>query len=679
MVIHRGKRKKWMSQQVADAIERSQDYLSGEQYGEGYWWGELESNPTMEAEYMLMTYFLEQVDQERWRKLTNQILRCQREDGSWGQYYQAPGDVSTSVECYFALKLAGVSMETPELQKARAFILSRGGVPATRIFTKIWLSLFDQWDWRGTPVMPPELIFLPKWFPVNIYEFSSWARATIVPMMIILSQRPSKTVPPEATIDELYPVPRDQVDYSLTKPRGTLGWAAALYWVDRLLRIYESLPIKPARNAAVRRSAQWVLDHQEADGSWGGIQPPWVYSLIALKQLGYPNEHPAIQKGLEGFENFTIDDVDACRVQACISPVWDTCLVLLALQESGLGDDQPVADKAVRWLISKQIRRGGDWQVKNPRAQPGGWAFEFHNDSYPDIDDAAEVLIALNNATLSGAEDVQRQEAVSLGLEWVLSMQSKEGGWAAFDKDNTKSLIAKIPFADFGETLDPPSADVTAHVLEMLGKLGYTRSHPSVERGYRFLRKQQEDEGPWFGRWGVNYVYGTSAVLMAVEAIGEDMGEEYIRRAVGWLAEKQNSDGGWGETCGSYVDFSMAGVGPSTPSQTAWAILALLAAGEVDHPATSSGTQYLVRSQQEEGSWDESYYTGTGFPGYGIGKKPDRLPGEGERGHQGLDMPAGFMINYHMYRNCWPLMALGRYRRLTTLTDQARRSESNDA
>jgi squalene-hopene/tetraprenyl-beta-curcumene cyclase len=258
-------------------------------------------------------------------------------------------------------------------------------------------------------------------------------------------------------------------------------------------------------------------------------------------------------------------------------------------------------------------------------------------------------------------------------------MQSKEGGWAAFDKDNTKSLIAKIPFADFGETLDPPSADVTAHVLEMLGKLGYTRSHPSVERGYRFLRKQQEDEGPWFGRWGVNYVYGTSAVLMAMEAIGEDMGEEYIRRAVGWLAEKQNSDGGWGETCGSYVDFSMAGVGPSTPSQTAWAILALLAAGEVDHPATSSGTQYLVGSQQEEGSWDESYYTGTGFPGYGIGKKPDRLPGEGERGHQGLDMPAGFMINYHMYRNCWPLMALGRYRRLTTLTDQARRSESNDA
>ena len=668
MAIRHGTRTGWVSQGVAEAIQRSQAYLMEEQYDEGYWWGELESNPTMEAEYLLMTYFLEQVNAERWRKLTNQILRCQREDGSWGQYYQAPGDVSTSVECYFALKLAGVSPDRAEMRKARAFILSRGGVPATRIFTKIWLSLFDQWDWRGTPVMPPELIFLPKWFPVNIYDFSSWARATIVPMMIILSQRPNKMVPPEASIDELYPVPRDQVDYSLAKPPGTLGWAAALYWLDRLLRIYESLPIKPARNMAVRRSAQWVLEHQEADGSWGGIQPPWVYSLIALKHLGYSNEHPAIQKGLDGFEAFTIIGVDACRVQACISPVWDTCLVLLALQESGLGDDHPAADKATRWLISQQIRKGGDWQVKNRRAQPGGWAFEFHNDSYPDIDDAAEVLIALNNATLPGPEDAQRREAVQLGVEWVLSMQSKEGGWAAFDKDNTKSLIAKIPFADFGETLDPPSADVTAHVLEMLGKLGYARNHPAVERGYKYLRKEQEQEGPWFGRWGVNYIYGTAAVLMAMEAIGEDMNEAYIRRAVDWIAEKQNEDGGWGETCGSYVDFSMAGVGPSTPSQTAWAILGLMAAGEVDHPATVLGAEYLVKSQQEEGCWDEPYYTGTGFPGYGTGKKPDRLPEEGERGHQGLDMSAGFMINYHMYRNCWPLMALGRYRRLTALT-----------
>ena len=359
MVVHHAKHRGWVSRGVAGAIERSQAYLLGEQYDEGYWWGELESNPTMEAEYLLMTYFLEQVDPEKWRKLTNQILRCQREDGSWGQYYQAPGDVSTSVECYFALKLAGISAERVEMRKAKDFILSRGGVPATRIFTKIWLSLFDQWDWRGTPVMPPELILLPKWFPVNIYEFSSWARATIVPMMIILSQRPSKKVPSEASIDELYPVPRDQIDYSLTKPRGTLGWAPALYWLDRLLRIYESLPIKPARNMAVRRSAKWVLEHQEADGSWGGIQPPWVYSLIALKHLGYPNEHPAIQKGLEGFEAFTIDDVDACRVQACVSPVWDTCLVLAG--PTGIGP----------WRRPSRIGQG--YPMAHRQADTQGW------------------------------------------------------------------------------------------------------------------------------------------------------------------------------------------------------------------------------------------------------------------------------------------------------------------
>ena len=678
MAVHHGMRMEGLSEAVAEAIQRSQAYLLSEQDAEGYWWGELESNATMEAEYLLLTYFLDQVDPERWRKLSNHILRRQQADGSWGQYYQAPGDVSTSVECYFALKLAGVSPQREEMQRARAFILSRGGVPATRVFTKIWLSLFDQWDWRGTPVMPPELIFLPSWFPVNIYEFSSWARATIVPMLIILSQRPRKPIPAEASIDELYPVPRDQVDYSLAKPPGKWGWAPALYWLDRLLRIYEALPLKPARGAAVRRSAQWVLEHQEADGSWGGIQPPWVYSLIALKQLGYTNEHPAIRKGLGGFETFAIEDMDAFRLQACISPVWDTCLVLIALQESGLSPSHAASERATRWLVNKQIRKGGDWQVKNRRAQPGGWAFEFNNDIYPDIDDTAEVLIALKNASLSGDEDEGRQEALRLGVEWVLSMQSKSGGWAAFDKDNTKNLIAKLPFSDFGETLDPPSADVTAHVLELLGKLGYSKSHPAVERGLKFLRREQEAEGPWFGRWGVNYVYGTSAALMALEAIGEDMEADYVRSAVQWLIEKQNEDGGWGETCGSYVDFSMAGVGPSTPSQTAWALLGLLAAGETGHPATA-GARYLVQSQQEAGCWDEPYYTGTGFPGYGIGKRPDQLPKEGERGHQGLDMPAGFMINYHMYRNCWPLMALGRYHRLAARPHQARRRVSLEA
>ena len=664
---------------VADAMHRSQAYLLGQQYADGYWWGELESNPTMEAEYLLLTYFLDQVDQERWRKLTNFILSRQREDGSWGQYYQAPGDVSTSVECYFALKLAGVSVEREEMKKARSFILSLGGVPRTRIFTKIWLSLFDQWDWKGTPVMPPELILLPNWFPLNIYEFSSWARATIVPMLIILSQRPRKPVPPEACIDELYPVPRDQVDYSLERPPGMWGWAPAFYWLDRLLRVYEAMPVKPVRGTALRKSARWVLDHQEADGSWGGIQPPWAYSLIALKQMGYPMEHPALSKGFEGFEGFAIEGSEAFRVQACISPVWDSCLVLIALQDSGLDSHHPAMERVTRWLVDKQIHNGGDWQVKNKKARPGGWAFEFNNDAYPDIDDAAEVLIALSNAALPAGEDIHRQEAVRLGVDWVLSMQSKGGGWAAFDKDNTRRLIAKIPFSDFGETLDPPSVDVTAHVVEMLGKLGYSRNHPAVRRAYKYILSEQEPEGPWFGRWGVNYIYGTCAVLMAMEAIGEEMEQPYVKKAVQWLVEHQNADGGWGEGCESYVDPSMAGVGESTASQTAWALLGLIAAGRVDHPATETGVKYLIDTQEEEGCWDEPHYTGTGFPGYGIGKKPSQLPKEGERGHQGSDMPAGFMINYHMYRNCWPLMALGRYHKHATRFHEARRSVSLEA
>ena len=644
-------------------IQRAQRYLLGVQYHDGYWWGELESNPTMEAEYLLLTYLLGTKDPERWRKLCNYILSKQREDGSWGQYYEAPGDVSTSVECYFALKLAGIAPEREEMGKARAFILSRGGVPETRIFTKIWLALFGQWHWKGTPIMPPELMLLPNWSPLNIYEFSSWARGTIVPMLIILSEKPAKSVPHSANIDELYPVPKEKLDYSLARPKRVLGWAQVFYRLDQLARLYEAMPLKPGRTTAIRKAAEWIISHQEEDGSWGGIQPPWIYSLIALKHLGYSMDHPVMKEGLKGFEGFAIEDEDTCRVQACISPVWDTCLVLIALLDSGLDVCHPAAQRAAHWLVDNQILSGGDWQVKNKQAAPGGWAFEFHNNAYPDVDDAAEVLIALQGARLPEHEDEARRQAIDLGAQWVLSMQNKNGGWAAFDKDNTKDFLAKIPFSDFGEALDPPSVDVAAHVVEMLGKLGYPRDLPAIRRGYQYIRSQQEADGSWFGRWGVNYIYGIGAVLPAMEAIGEDMSQPYIRRAVDWLLEHQNADGGWGESCGSYVDPSLAGVGPSTASQTAWALLALISAGEWEHEGTKAGIRYLAQTQKEDGSWDEPYYTGAGFPGYGTGQKPGRLPASGERGYQGLEMPAGFMINYHMYRNCWPLMALGRFHR----------------
>ena len=643
------------------AIQRSQDYLLSVQYPDGYWLGELESNSTIEAEYLMVTHFLGVADAERWRKLANWILSRQRDDGTWGQFYGAPGDLSTSIECYFALKLAGISPDEPFMRKARDFILSKGGVPAARVFTKIWLALFGQWDWKGIPVIPPEIMLIPNWFPINIYDFSSWARATIVPLLILLDSKPVKSIPESAYIDELYPLPRDQVDYSIVRPKRLIGWETFFYAGDTVLRQVERLPWKPTRGQAIRRAEEWVVEHQEADGSWGGIQPPWVYSLMALHTLGYPIDHPVIAKGLAGFDNFAIEEGDTLRVQACVSPLWDSCLAMIAMLDSGVEPDHPALVKAGQWLLSQQVLTGGDWQVKAKTVPPGGWAFEFHNDLYPDLDDTSEIVMALDKLRLPSESDKQR--AVDLAVRWTLGMQSGNGGWAAFDKDNTKALIAKIPFADFGEALDPPSVDVTAHILEMLGQLGYTPSDPAVAKALDYVLSEQEYDGAWFGRWGVNYIYGTASVLPALEALGMDMSADYVRRAVQWVLDHQNPDGGWGESCASYVDARYRGKGPSAPSQTAWALLSLLPAGEAAHPATTRGVEYLIRTQRPDGSWDEPYYTGTGFPGYGVGKRLDRYLTPDDHGFQGVELPAGFMINYHMYRNYWPLTALGRYRR----------------
>ena len=662
-----------LAERVKQAVSHSHRYFRESQHPDGYWWGELESNPTMEAEYLMLSHFLGRSNPERWRKVANYILSKQQDDGSWGQYYEAPGDVSTSVECYFALKLAGHSAESPQLTKAREFILDKGGIPRTRVFTKIWLALFGQWEWSGTPNLPPELMLLPSWAPFNIYEFSSWARATIVPMSIILTERPYCPVPDYARIDELYPGGREATDFSLSMPD---DWVSrGLFTLDRLMNLYRKVPMQPLRGLARRRAIQWILEHQEADGAWGGIQPPWVYSLIALHHAGDEEFADALNKGFDGFDSFTIEDEDTCTVQACISPVWDTCLAQVALLESGVRANDPMVRKSSRWLMDNQILADGDWQVRAKDIPPGGWAFEFHNDKYPDIDDSSEVIIALELAELEGAEETRRKEAIRRGVEWIEGMQSRCGGWAAFDKDNDRWYMARLPFCDFGETLDPPSADVTAHILEMYGRLGYSADHPPVHRGYQYLRQEQETDGPWFGRWGVNYVYGTGAVLPAMEAIGEDMQQPYVRRAVDWLLAVQNEDGGWGECCGSYVDYSLRGVGPSTASQTAWALLALIAAGEAGSEACHKGVQYLLDIQQDDGSWDEPYFTGTGFPGYRIGQPPGGIPKPGETGYQGLDMPAGFMINYHLYRNYWPLLALGRFARAMTQLNNERSQE----
>ena len=643
-------------------IERAHNHLLNLQYTEGYWWGELESNSTMEAEFLLFHHFLGIEDRQRDEKLAGHIMNRQREDGTWGQFYGSAGDLSTSTECYFALKLAGVSPDEPLMRKAREFILSKGGIPKTRVFTKIWLACFDQWDWKGVPVMPPEIMLLPNWFPITIYEFSSWARATIVPLLIILDRKPIKPIPDWAYVDELYPnSERDTTDYSIGRPRRLVASETIFYAGDNVLRQLERVPWKPTRAQAIKRAEEWIIEHQEADGSWGGIQPPWVYSLMALHTLGYANDHPIMAKGLDGFDKFSIEDEHTLRVQACLSPLWDTGLAMIALLDSGLEPDHPALVRAADWLVKEQIVAGGDWQVKAKSVPPGGWAFEFHNDFYPDLDDTAEIVMALRGVR-SPAED-SKQEAMDRAVRWLLGMQSGNGGWAAFDKDNTKALIAKIPFADFGETIDPPSVDVTAHVLEMLGRLGYTVDHPAVAKALDYILSEQEADGPWFGRWGVNYIYGTGAVLPALQALGMDMTADYVRRAVNWVIAHQNVDGGWGESCASYVDPEFRGKGPSTPSQTAWALLALLASGDGDNPAAQRGIDYLIRNQQDDGSWDEPYFTGTGFPGYGNGKRMENYLAVDDPGSQGAELAAGFMINYHMYRNYWPMSALGRYKR----------------
>lgn len=618
--------------EVSQAIERALDWLLRHQYPEGYWWGELESNVTITAEHLFFTHILGIGSQELWEKIARYILSEQRPEGFWANWYGGPGDLSTTVEAYLALKMAGVDPNSPPMQKARDWILSQGGVEKTRVFTKIWLSMLGEWPWEATPMLPPELVLLPDWFPVNLYSFASWARGTILPLAILRVLRPVWPIPEYARIDELFPRGRENADFSL--PRKKSLWGRFFYGVDKALRIYERRPIRSLRKLALARAEEWIVERQEADGCWGGIQPPWVYSLLALYALGHPLESPILQKGIAGFRRYSIEDERGFRLQSCISPVWDTGLSMLALQDAGLPPDHPALVRAGMWLLSQQIFVGGDWQVRCS-ARPGGWAFEFDNDRYPDTDDTAVVMMALLGTKLPAKA---KEFALSRGLEWLLGMQSKNGGWGAFDRDNTKTFLREIPFADFGELLDPPSVDVTAHVVECLGRLGYRRGFKPLDRALRYILREQEEDGSWYGRWGVNHIYGTGAVLPALRAVEFPMDDPRVQRAVDWLLSCQNPDGGWGEDVLSYHKKELRGRGPSTASQTAWALLALIAAGKARSDAVQRGISYLVSTQTPDGTWEEPYFTGTGFP-------------------------TDFMIRYHLYRHYFPLMALGRYRR----------------
>ena len=628
---------------VDQVIARAHGWFRRAQFEDGYWWAELESNATMDAEYVLMTHFLGARDDAIWRGVAQDIRSYQRDDGSWALYAGAPGDLSTTIECYFALRLTGDS--GPHLARARQFIAARGGIARARVFTRIWLALCGEWSWDDLPAMPIELMLMPPRAPVSIYRFASWARATIVPLLILMNDRPVRPVPASASLADLRigaPVrfePRDVAD-------------RVFLAIDAVLRRYRRSPWHPLRSRARRAAERWLLDHQEADGSWGGIQPPWVYSMMALHALGYAADHPVIRRGLDGMRGrWMIRRSDgSLRVQACLSPVWDSALALVALRESGMPAHDPAVQRAARWLVREEVRVPGDWQIAAPGVAPSGWSFEFDNDLYPDVDDTAVVLIGLHQA--GALDEPTRARAIA----WLSAMQCKSGGWAAFDKDNTSRLLARIPFADFGEMIDPPSADVTAHVVEMLGELGVPRGDPAVRAAVDYLYAEQEPDGSWFGRWGVNHLYGTGAALPALAAAGEPMDSLPVRRAVRWLVERQNPDGGFGEGCESYVEPAARGRGPSTPSQTAWALLALVAAGRAGSPAAERAAAYLQATQRGDGGWDEDAYTGCGFPGYGVGAP------RGARIRQGREMASAFLLRYHLYRNCFPLLALGRYR-----------------
>jgi squalene-hopene/tetraprenyl-beta-curcumene cyclase len=623
------------------ASDRAVSHLLGLQDAAGWWKGELETNVTMDAEDLLLREFLGIRTARETQAAARWIRSQQRADGTWANWHDGPADLSTTVEAYVALRLAGDPPDASHMDVAASWIRARGGIAATRVFTRIWLAMFGAWPWEDLPVMPPEMIYLPAWFPLNVYDWACWARQTIVPLTIVGSLRPVRPLP--IRLDELA-----VASHGATAPAD--AWSRLFSTLDRALHVYHRFglragPGRAVRKAALRRCADWIIARQERDGCWGGIQPPWVYSLIALHLLGYDLHHPVVKRGIAGLDRFTVWEESpqgpVRRLEACQSPVWDTVLAMIALADAGLPRDHPALASAARWVLDEEIRGPGDWQVRRPELEPAGWAFEFDNDGYPDIDDTAEVLLALRGADLPPGQDAtDAADAVARARRWLIGMQSRDGGWAAFDADNTSTLVTKLPFCDFGEVIDPPSADVTAHTIEALAAIGQSDT-TAVRRGVAWLLRAQEPDGSWFGRWGANYVYGTGAVVPALLAAGVLPGKAPIRRAVAWLVEHQNADGGWGEDMRSYTDASWAGRGESTASQTAWALLALLAAGGGESAdSIERGVAWLAETQQPDGTWDEPQFTGTGFPG-------------------------DFSINYHLYRLVFPISALGRYLRST--------------
>ncbi len=668
-----------------DAMAQARDWLLNHQNEEGYWLGELEGDTILESEYILLLAWMGRTNDPVVAECARYIRQQQLPSGGWAQFPNGPLEISGSVKAYWTLKIAGDDPNAEHMQRACRAIRAAGGAEAVNSFTRYYMALLGIISYQKCPAVPPELMLLPKWFPINIYEMSSWSRTIVVPLSLLWAFQPKTVLPASQKIDELFltspremPVvmPQSQQLDNLKK-QTWFPWSKFFRSVDLGWKFFEMLRMKPFRGRAIRLAKNWMIRRFEKSDGLGAIFPPIVWSIIGLRCLGHEESSPMVQAALKELEKLTIREKGTARLEPCRSPVWDTAISVNALRDAGVPANHPKLIKAVDWLLSKEVRNPGDWSVNRPDVEPGGWYFEFNNEFYPDIDDTIMVSMALARclpgdqnsnwtASLLSQKGVQKKSNFDLGVviagqstsaekvvvdvermqpmiaalrravKWTAAMQCKNGGWAAFDVDNDREILTRVPFADHNAMIDPPTPDITARVLEMFGRLGMTTREPAFERALDYVWNEQEIDNCWYGRWGVNYIYGTWQVLVGLTEFGIPADDSRLQAAARWLKEKQQPDGGWGETARTYDEPSLRGTGPTTPSQTAWAILGLIAAGEGRSTAVRRGVEYLIANQREDGTWDETEFTGTGFP---------RV----------------FYLRYHLYRHYFPLMALGRY------------------
>ena len=630
-----------MQAELDALIKSSSEGLANRQNTDGHWQFELEADATMPVEYIFFMHYMDEIDVELEKKLCVYIRRTQNPDGGWPLFHKGDMDISATVKAYYALKLAGDDIDAPHMTKARELVLKAGGAERASVFTRYALCLFGQAPWKAVPVMPVELMLMPDWFPVTIYKMSYWSRTLIAPLLVLAALKPVARNPKNISVRELF---KDDPETVTDYHQNISGkWQGSFFLgLDKVLRIVEPYFPKKFRQKSIQSAVDFFTSRMNGEDGLGAIAPPMANAVMALDALGYDKNDPLIVEGKKALKKLLTDDNGEIYLQPCLSPVWDTCLSAHAMLEAGNETSIAAAEKGCDWLIDRQILDvKGDWIKKAPDLRPGGWAFQYRNDHYPDVDDTAVVGMAMHRTG-----DPKYKDSIARAEEWIIGMQSSNGGWGAFDIDNNKEYLNYVPFADHGALLDPPTEDVSARCLSFLAQLGHDTSHPVVAKGLKYLKDTQEEDGSWFGRWGTNYIYGTWSVLCALNVLGEPHDAPYIRKAIDWLLSRQNADGGWGEDGATYYEDRKAECKASTPSQTSWAVLGLMAVGEVDNPAVKRGIEFIMAAKNDEGKWEEPWFTAVGFP---------RI----------------FYLRYDGYSSFFPIWALARFKNLKASNSKA--------